>query len=333
MTTTGKDRKREGRSDSGRTERRIPLEGVDQLVLLGLEDENLRIVEELTHCRLFVRSGSLKLVGRKADMELAVELCSRLIDLVQRGIVFDSTEIPRILRESRDGGAKAIREGPVTTIYLPGRRRTIHPRGERQAEYIEAIRRSDIVVSIGPAGTGKTYLAVAMGIDALQKKRVKRIILARPAVEAGENLGFLPGDLREKVDPYLRPLRDALDDMLPAEKVERAIDSRTIEIAPLAYMRGRTLDEAFVILDEAQNTSALQMKMFLTRLGLNSRAVITGDKTQIDLVRPDDSGLLEIESILKGIDGIEFVYFGDRDVVRHPLVQEIIRAYEKHVKS
>jgi phosphate starvation-inducible PhoH-like protein len=188
---------------------------------------------------------------------------------------------------------------------------------------------SEIVVSIGPAGTGKTYLAVAVAVDMLQKKRVKRIILARPAVEAGERLGFLPGDLQAKVDPYLRPLYDALEDMMPHEKVQRALETRTIEIAPLAYMRGRTLADAFVILDEAQNTTGMQMKMFLTRLGVNSRAVVTADKTQIDLPSREDSGILQVERVLPGIDGIAFCYLEDTDVVRHRLVKDIIRAYQE----
>jgi phosphate starvation-inducible PhoH-like protein len=186
---------------------------------------------------------------------------------------------------------------------------------------------NEIVIGIGPAGTGKTYLAVAAAVDALARKRVRRIVLARPAVEAGESLGFLPGDMQAKVDPYLRPLYDALDDLMPPERVARALETRVIEIAPLAYMRGRTLADAFVILDEAQNATSAQMKMFLTRLGLNSRVVITGDKTQIDLPRPDDSGLLQVERILRGIDGIEFVYLNEVDVVRHRLVKDIIRAY------
>src|SRR5688572_25480242 len=206
-------------------------------------------------------------------------------------------------------------------------RKLIGSRSEGQAHYLESIKNNDIVISIGPAGTGKTYLAVAAAVDALRKNRVKRIILARPAVEAGENLGFLPGDLQEKVDPYLRPLYDALEDIMPSDWVRRAIEARTIEIAPLAYMRGRTLADAFVILDEAQNATSAQMKMFLTRLGLNSKVVITGDKTQIDLPRKEDSGLLEIERILLGIDGIDIVYLDAKDVVRHKLVKEIIHAY------
>jgi phosphate starvation-inducible PhoH-like protein len=212
-------------------------------------------------------------------------------------------------------------------IVLPGVRKIIQPKTNGQAEYLKLILENDIVVGIGPAGTGKTYLAVAAAVDALARKRVRRIILARPAVEAGESLGFLPGDLQAKVDPYLRPLYDALEDMMPQERVQKAIETRTIEIAPLAYMRGRTLADAFVILDEAQNATNLQMKMFLTRLGVNSKAVITGDKTQIDLPRREESGLVQIERILPGIEGIGFHYLTDSDVVRHRLVREIIRAY------
>jgi phosphate starvation-inducible PhoH-like protein len=210
---------------------------------------------------------------------------------------------------------------------VPGVRRAVTPKSEGQAAYLQNIEENDITVGIGPAGTGKTYLAVAMAVDALFKKRVKRIILARPAVEAGENLGFLPGDLQEKIDPYLRPLYDALEDMIPPDRLRRAMESRSIEIAPLAYMRGRTLQDAFVILDEAQNATRAQMKMFLTRLGLNSRAVITGDKTQIDLPNKSDSGLIEVEQVLKGIEGIAFSYLSGRDVIRHRLVKEIIEAY------
>jgi phosphate starvation-inducible PhoH-like protein len=212
-------------------------------------------------------------------------------------------------------------------IVLPGSRTIITPRSGGQKRYVDEIARAEIVVGIGPAGTGKTYLAVAMAVDALNKKRLRRIVLARPVVEAGEQLGFLPGSVEEKVDPYLRPLYDALGDMMPTDQMRRALENRTLEIAPLAYMRGRTLSDAFVILDEAQNTTTAQMKMFLTRLGVNSKAVITGDKTQIDLPRREDSGLLEVERILKDIDGISFVYLTEADVVRHRLVKDIIRAY------
>jgi phosphate starvation-inducible PhoH-like protein len=227
------------------------------------------------------------------------------------------------------GSAGIVHPNDEVRIALPGTRRVIIPKSDGQRTYVRSIFEHDIVIGIGPAGTGKTYLAVACAVDALYKKRVKRIILARPAVEAGENLGFLPGDLQEKVDPYLRPLYDALEDMMPHDRVARALEDSTIEIAPLAYMRGRTLSDAFVILDEAQNATRAQMKMFLTRLGLNSRVVITGDKTQIDLPRKSDSGLLEVEAILSGIDGISFIYLDDKDVIRHRLVKDIIKAYAR----
>jgi phosphate starvation-inducible PhoH-like protein len=206
-------------------------------------------------------------------------------------------------------------------------KRSIAPKTAGQRQYVQAMSTNDIVVGIGPAGTGKTYLAVAKAVEALNRKLVRRLILARPAVEAGESLGFLPGDLQAKVDPYLRPLYDALDDMMPSERMQRAIESRTIEIAPLAYMRGRTLSDAYIILDEAQNATTAQMKMFLTRLGVNSKVVVTGDKTQVDLPSREDSGLLQIERILPGIEGLAFVYLDDSDVVRHRIVRQIIRAY------
>jgi phosphate starvation-inducible PhoH-like protein len=218
-------------------------------------------------------------------------------------------------------------------IALPGMRKVIQAKTSGQAEYLQKMADSDIVVGIGPAGTGKTYLAVAAAVDALTRKRVRRIVLCRPAVEAGENLGFLPGDMQAKVDPYLRPLYDALDDMMPFERVQHALETRTIEIAPLAYMRGRTLGDAFVIVDEAQNATAMQMKMLLTRLGVNSRMVITGDKTQVDLPKKEESGLTQVERLLPPIDGVAFHYFTDRDVVRHRLVRDIIRAYESDETS
>jgi phosphate starvation-inducible PhoH-like protein len=248
-----------------------------------------------------------------------------LVDLARMG---ESVTVDDVARLATEGpppeGAAAVTDGK---IVLPGLRRAIAPKTQGQRDYLQAISTNDIVVGIGPAGTGKTYLAVAKAVEALARKRVKRIILARPAVEAGESLGFLPGDLQAKVDPYLRPLYDALEDMMPHERVQRALESRTIEIAPLAYMRGRTLADAFIILDEAQNATGAQMKMFLTRLGVNSKTVVTGDKTQIDLPKREDSGLVQVERILPGIDGIAFCYLHEGDVVRHRLVREIIRAY------
>ncbi len=306
---------------------RLSAEGADHLLLAGVNDNNLQELSRICGCRVILRDDFLLLSGAVEDIERVIPVAQRMIDLARAGGGFTVDDITRFAESAAatDGVLPRISEG--SRIVVPGARRAITPKSEGQKQYLEAIEKNDIVVGIGPAGTGKTYLAVAMAVDALTKKRVKRIILARPAVEAGENLGFLPGDLQEKVDPYLRPLYDALEDMMPAERVRRALETRSIEIAPLAYMRGRTLQDAFVILDEAQNATALQMKMFLTRLGLNSKAVITGDKTQIDLPRREDSGLLQVEQVLKGIEGIAFVYLQPTDVIRHRLVKEIIRAY------
>jgi phosphate starvation-inducible PhoH-like protein len=278
--------------------------------------------------RSVLRGDQLILSGELASVERAVPVVQHLIELSRLRAPFDANDIARFA----DGADALGPEGIVDSqgeirIALPGSRRVIVPKSEGQRDYVASIAQNDVVIGIGPAGTGKTYLGVACAVDALYKKRVRRIILARPAVEAGEKLGFLPGDLQEKVDPYLRPLYDALEDMMPHDRVRRALEDSTIEIAPLAYMRGRTLSDAFVILDEAQNSTRAQMKMFLTRLGVNSKTVITGDKTQIDLQRREESGLLQVERILPGIEGIGFHYLDDADVVRHRLVREIIKAY------
>jgi len=263
-------------------------------------------------------------------VERAVPVAQHLIELARLRVPFDTPDISRFADGMENlGVGGVVRPDDDLRIALPGSRKVIVPKSEGQRRYLRTIQSNDVVIGIGPAGTGKTYLAVACAVDALYKKRVRRIVLARPAVEAGENLGFLPGDLQDKVDPYLRPLYDALEDMMPQERVRRALEDSTIEIAPLAYMRGRTLSDAFVILDEAQNATTAQMKMFLTRLGLNSRVVITGDKTQIDLPKRTDSGLLEVERILSGIDGIALLYLDAKDVVRHRLVKDIIKAYER----
>lgn len=306
---------------------RLSAEGADPLLLAGVNDANLLELARVAGCRVVLRDDHLLLSGSVEEIERAVPVAQHMIDLATNGVGFSTHDIARFADSevASEGALSRVAEGP--RIAIAGSRKIITPKSEGQREYLEAIEKNDIVVGIGPAGTGKTYLAVAMAVDALHKKRVKRIILARPAVEAGENLGFLPGDLQEKVDPYLRPLYDALEDMMPPERVRKALETRAIEIAPLAYMRGRTLQDAFVILDEAQNATTLQMKMFLTRLGLNSKAVITGDKTQIDLPRKETSGLIEVETVLKGIDGIAFVYMQPTDVIRHRLVKEIIRAY------
>ncbi|HEX2093539.1 MAG TPA: PhoH family protein [Longimicrobiaceae bacterium] len=308
---------------------RLPTEGADYLLLGGVNDAHLQELGRLCGCRVVLRGDHLLLSGGVEEIERAVPVAQHMIDLARGRVPFGKDDIERFWDETAGGdgeGPKRLSEGGK--IIIPGARRAINPKSSGQREYIDAIDNHDIVVGIGPAGTGKTYLAVAMAVDALFKKRVKRIILARPAVEAGENLGFLPGDLQEKVDPYLRPLYDSLEDLIPGDRLKRAMESRSIEIAPLAYMRGRTLQDAFVILDEAQNATGMQMKMFLTRLGLNSKAVVTGDPTQVDLPRRDDSGLLQIERILKGIEGIAFVYMKPTDVIRHRLVRDIIRAYD-----
>ena len=308
---------------NGDVSERLDVEGADLLLLAGVNDANLAELTRQTGARVALRGDALTLMGPPDVVERAVPVARRMVDAARQRLALDADDV---MRMALDGG----REAPAPAadrIVLPGIRKVIQAKTPGQAEYLRLIADNDIVVGIGPAGTGKTYLAVAAAVDALARKRVRRIILARPAVEAGESLGFLPGDLQAKVDPYLRPLYDALEDMMPPERVQRALETRTIEIAPLAYMRGRTLSDAFVILDEAQNATTLQMKMFLTRLGVNSRTVVTGDKTQIDLARREESGLVQVERILPGIDGIAFHYFTDADVIRHRLVREIIRAY------
>lgn len=300
---------------------RLSTEGADLLTLAGVGDSNLTELQKLFPVRVILRGDAMALTGAPAVIEKAAVVAQRMIDAAKQRQPLDPDDV---LRMSLDGSSTGAVEGRVV---LPGMRKVIQPKTPGQAAYLQAIVANDIVVGIGPAGTGKTYLAVAAAVDALSRKRVKRIVLARPAVEAGESLGFLPGDMQAKVDPYLRPLYDALEDMMPPERVQKALETRVIEIAPLAYMRGRTLADAFVILDEAQNATAAQMKMFLTRLGVNSRAVITGDKTQIDLPKREESGLTQIERILPGIEGIAFHYLTDSDVVRHRLVRDIVKAY------
>jgi phosphate starvation-inducible protein PhoH and related proteins len=306
---------------------RIPAAGTDPLLLAGVNDGHLKALARLSDCRVILRGDQIILSGAVEAVERCTPVAQRMIRLARLRRPFDAADVARFFDEAATEPAPVGVDAEEETLALPGARKVIRPKSAGQKSYIDSIRQYDISVGIGPAGTGKTYLAVAMAVDALMRKRVQRIVLTRPAVEAGEALGFLPGDIREKVDPYLRPLYDALEDMMPAERVRKAIEEHTIEIAPLAYMRGRTLSDAFLILDEAQNATTAQMKMFLTRLGLNSRTVITGDKTQIDLARPDESGLLDIERVLRGVEGIAFVYLDEADVVRHRLVKDIIRAY------
>jgi len=297
--------------------------------LFGTRDENLHVLEDGLNIGIDLRSDSIELEGAARDVARAEQVFSDYDHLQRSGFTFNNGDLNSMLR--------VLMADPKTTLRglaEAGRqrslgRRTVQPKSVNQRRYLEAIEKHDMVFGIGPAGTGKTYLAVAMAISALLSKRVNRIILARPAVEAGERLGFLPGTLQDKIDPYLRPLYDALYDMLEPEKVDRYLEKNVIEIAPIAFMRGRTLNDSFVILDEAQNTTSEQMKMFVTRLGFNSKAVITGDVTQIDLPNARRSGLLEAADVLKHVDGLTFVYFDEGDVVRHHLVQRIIRAYDE----
>lgn len=306
---------------------RMSVEGADLLLLAGVNDGNLVELARASGARVALRGDSLAITGDSESVTRAESIATAMLAMARDGRSVTADDVLRLSLVERPADAPGATNG--SHLVLPGARRAIQPKTPGQAEYLKQIGEHDIVVGIGPAGTGKTYLAVAAAVDALMRKRVRRIVLARPAVEAGESLGFLPGDMQAKVDPYLRPLYDALEDFMPMERVQKAIETRTIEVAPLAFMRGRTLGDAFVILDEAQNATGLQMKMFLTRLGVNSKIVITGDKTQVDLPRREDSGLMQIERILHGIDGIAFHYFTDADVVRHRLVRDIIRAYNE----
>ncbi len=316
----------------GAVTERLSTEGADPLTLAGVNDGNLVELSRVSGARITLRGDTLTISGAADVVARAAGIAHRMIEAARQRRELTPDDVLRFgdSVDRTDDDEEAPGQTPAgngTRIALPGIRRVIQPKTPGQAEYLKKIQENDIVVGIGPAGTGKTYLAVAAAVDALARKRVRRIVLARPAVEAGENLGFLPGDMQAKIDPYLRPLYDALDDMMPFDRVQRALEQRVIEVAPLAFMRGRTLGDAFVIVDEAQNASTMQMKMLLTRLGVNSRMVITGDKTQVDLPKREDSGLMQVERILPGIDGIGFHYFTEHDVVRHRLVRDIVRAY------
>jgi phosphate starvation-inducible PhoH-like protein len=297
--------------------------------LLGEYDQNLKHIEKALSVSIHVRGTSISIHGQEEHAHLARRLLQELYFLLESDYPVYAREIDLALKMLRNDDNARLKDVFLDAIHVSPKQKLISPKSDVQKRYIDAIRSFDIVIGIGPAGTGKTYLAMAMAIAALVRKEIDRIILTRPAVEAGEKLGFLPGDLFEKVNPYLRPLYDALHDMMDLEKASRLLQKGIIEVAPLAFMRGRTLNDSFVILDEAQNTTAEQMKMFLTRLGFNSKAVITGDITQIDLPPGRPSGLVQIQTILDRIAGIKFVYFSEKDVVRHPLVQEIIVAYER----
>jgi len=297
--------------------------------LFGEHNQHIRMVEQRLGLKISTKGNTLQVRGDEPDVFLAQRLFTELYGLLKKGHPLYDHDIDFALRFLKENSEAGLQEVFLDAVYVTSQKRIITPKTQNQKDYIEAIRKFDIVFGIGPAGTGKTYLAMSMAISALMKNEVIRIVLARPAVEAGEKLGFLPGDLYEKVNPYLRPLYDALHDMMNFEKATKLVQRGIIEVAPLAFMRGRTLNDSFVILDEAQNTTSEQMKMFLTRLGFSSKAVITGDITQIDLPEGKTSGLVEARQLLEGVEDIAFIHFGKQDVIRHPLVQKIIKAYEE----
>ena len=313
-------------------EKRIHLENVDMFSLLGANDSNLKLVEDKFNATIIVRGEDVIIKGVVEEVEFIERVFKEMVYVLNTNGTLKNSDIETIL-ELTIQGKEIIDDEEYDSIVIYTKNDVIKARTPGQTRYLQTVRKNDICFAIGPAGTGKTYLAVAFAVSALKRGVVNKIVLARPAVEAGESLGFLPGDFREKIDPYLRPLYDSLDDMMPSEKLKSYIEKRVIEIVPLAYMRGRTLNNAFVILDEAQNATDLQMKMFLTRLGANSKAIVTGDITQIDLPPKNISGLVQAKNILQEIQGVGFVYFDKSDVVRHRLVKEIIDAYEKFNKE
>jgi phosphate starvation-inducible PhoH-like protein len=309
----------------------LPIEHLDPVALLGRNDANLRQIENTLPVRITLRDGTITLAGENDAVDSASRALRELVELAERGKVIEEADVATALgppRRNGNGDSSRLAEAYEGAPGYLFDRKAVKARTPTQAEYLKALQDHEMVFAIGPAGTGKTYLAVAAAVQALRAKKVDRIVLVRPAVEAGESLGFLPGDMQEKVDPYLRPMYDALSDLMSYDKMRRFIELGVIEIAPLAFMRGRTLHSSYVILDEAQNTTVRQMKMFLTRMGVNTRAVITGDISQIDLKDPDSSGLVRIQAILGTVPDIKFVYFHPEDVVRHRLVRDIIRAFD-----
>jgi len=309
----------------------LPPRGLE--TLFGVHDQNIKYLESLLDVRIDARGQDVSIEGAPDDVQTAESILEDFSSLFKEGRRFTDKELREAFAQIAEDRAFSLRDYFTKARFNPSGKKQVSPKSANQRKYIQAIQERDVVFGIGVAGTGKTYLAVAMAVQALIQKQVNRIVLARPAVEAGEKLGFLPGDLQDKVDPYLRPLYDALFDLIDYERVTRLLEKRVIEVAPLAFMRGRTLADAFIILDEAQNTTSEQMKMFLTRIGFGSKAVITGDVTQVDLPVGKRSGLIEAERVLSDLEGIEFVYFNEKDVVRHKLVQMIIRAYEDHSKK
>jgi len=312
--------------------RSFTLQGIDQRLLFGQNDVFLRIIESRFACRLVARGDKLVAEGMPSHVEQVLRLLGDLVTRVKQDDVITEQYLTYAIAMVKEEGHGPAEEISTEALLSSSLKKEIRPKTIGQTRYVESVANHDLVFAIGPAGTGKTYLAVAMAVAELKANRVNRIVFTRPAVEAGESLGFLPGDIRAKVDPYLRPVYDALYDMMQPDKIRRLLELGVVEIAPLAFMRGRTLNEAFVVLDEAQNTTSAQMKMFLTRIGEGSKGIITGDITQIDLDDRHISGLVQVQKILKGTEGIDFVYLSDKDVIRHRLVQSIIRAYEAHEK-
>jgi phosphate starvation-inducible PhoH-like protein len=309
----------------------LPPRGLE--TLFGVHDQNIKYLETLLDVRIDARGQDVNIDGDPEDVETAQGILQDFSELFREGRAFTDKELREAFAQIAEDRAFSLRDYFTKARFNPAGKKQVAPKTATQRKYIQAIQEQDVVFGIGVAGTGKTYLAVALAVQALMQKQVNRIVLARPAVEAGEKLGFLPGDLQEKVDPYLRPLYDALFDLIDYDRVTKLLEKQVIEVAPLAFMRGRTLSDAFIILDEAQNTTSEQMKMFLTRIGFGSKAVITGDVTQVDLPAGKRSGLIEAERVLANLTGIEFIYFTEKDVVRHKLVQMIIRAYEDHSKK
>jgi phosphate starvation-inducible PhoH-like protein len=313
--------------------KQVDLSGIDQVELFGKNDAHLRMLREKFEVKLVARGETLTIEGSEREVEAVLKVLDDLISSVRKGIAVSEGDLRYVMSMVRENNTEKLTALHENRAEYPDLKKVIRAKTVGQQEYVQAMHAYDIVFSIGPAGTGKTYLAMAHAATSLKRRDVDRILLVRPAVEAGESLGFLPGAYEEKVGPYLRPLYDALYEMVPAEKIRKFMEMGVIEVAPLAYMRGRTLNNSFVILDEAQNTTLAQMKMFLTRLGFNSKAVITGDITQIDLSHKEDSGLVQIQSILRSIEGIRFIYLTEKDVVRHRLVQEIIKAFDRFESS
>ena len=314
-------------------EKVIELKTLEPTALLGVGDAHLKLLESVIPATIIARGEIIKIQGSESAVENAHEVLHEMMQTLSSKGSLSVRDVQNLITLVKSEDSQSTNTSTPDIVIHYGRKGAISPKTKGQETYVREVGKNDIVFSIGPAGTGKTFLGVAFAVFALENHEVDRIILSRPAVEAGENLGFLPGDLKEKVDPYLSPLYDALGAMLPQNKLKPLLERKTIEVIPLAYMRGRTLDNAFLILDEAQNSTVMQMKMFLTRLGINSRAIVTGDITQIDLQRRSESGLVQVAEILKGVDGIGFVYLDETDVVRHPLVRKIIRAYERSQNS